>query len=212
MPARFRSATPPSSAPAPMRPRSCKCASGSTPMPRSPARSASGPALGALIGYLSFRSGLRGSYFALVTLAFAEVFRILANASSFTGGAAGTLIKLDVGPRISSSRAARLSSGSCLGLVAIVMIATRAIERSRFGAYLVAIRENEDAAQGARRRHAEGQSPGDHPLGRDHGDGGRVLRAVFSLRRLQHRLRNLDFDRGAAGPDHRRARNGVRTR
>ena len=28
------------------------------------------------IGFLSFRSGLRGSYFALVTLAFAEVFRI----------------------------------------------------------------------------------------------------------------------------------------
>ena len=54
--------------------------------------------VGAVIGYLSFRSGLRGSYFALVTLAFAEVLRILANASTFTGGAAGLLIKLDARP------------------------------------------------------------------------------------------------------------------
>ena len=54
--------------------------------------------VGWIIGLLSFRSGLRGSYFALVTLAFAEVFRVLANAAEFTGGAAGILIKLDVRP------------------------------------------------------------------------------------------------------------------
>src|SRR2546423_12066958 len=45
-----------------------------------------GAATGALVGALSFRYGLRGSYFALVTLAFAEVFRILANSVTFTGG------------------------------------------------------------------------------------------------------------------------------
>ncbi len=45
-----------------------------------------GALVGLAIGYLSFRAGLRGSYFALVTLAFAEVFRILANAADFTGG------------------------------------------------------------------------------------------------------------------------------
>ena len=106
-----------------------------------------GAAIGALIGYLSFRAGLRGSYFALVTLAFAEVFRIVANASSFTGGAAGTLLKLD-------ARAANFQFASraifvwiAVGLVGIALITTRRIERSRFGAYLVAIRENEDAAR-----------------------------------------------------------------
>lgn len=36
-----------------------------------------GAAVGAIIGGLTFRSGLRGSYFALVTLAFAEVLRIV---------------------------------------------------------------------------------------------------------------------------------------
>jgi branched-chain amino acid transport system permease protein len=106
-----------------------------------------GAAIGAIIGYLSFRAGLRGSYFALVTLAFAEVFRIVANASSFTGGAAGTLLKLD-------SRAENFQFASravfvwiAVGLVTVTLIATRMIERSRFGAYLVAIRENEDAAR-----------------------------------------------------------------
>lgn len=106
-----------------------------------------GGAVGWAIGFLSFRSGLRGSYFALVTLAFAEVFRILANAASFTGGAAGLLIKLDV-------RAGNLQFDNrtifywlVLALVAAVLLLTRWIERSRFGAQLVAVRENEDAAK-----------------------------------------------------------------
>ena len=45
-----------------------------------PSRAAA--AVGAFVGALSFRYGLRGSYFALVTLAFAEVFRILAKTVS----------------------------------------------------------------------------------------------------------------------------------
>lgn len=106
-----------------------------------------GAAVGAVIGYLSFRSGLRGSYFALVTLAFAEVFRILANASSFTGGAAGTLLKLDLSARNFQFASRATFFLIILALVTIVLIATRAMERSRFGAYLVAIRENEDAAK-----------------------------------------------------------------
>ena len=108
---------------------------------------AMGGLIGWIIGYLSFRSGLRGSYFALVTLAFAEVLRILANAAEVTGGAAGLLIRLDV--RASNfqftSRAAFF--WIALALVGLALALTRAIERSRFGARLVAIRENEEAAQ-----------------------------------------------------------------
>src|SRR6266478_9780919 len=40
---------------------------------------AGGALVGAVIGALTFRSGLKGAYFALVTLAFAEVLRILAS-------------------------------------------------------------------------------------------------------------------------------------
>jgi branched-chain amino acid transport system permease protein len=106
-----------------------------------------GAAVGSIIGFLSFRAGLRGSYFALVTLAFAEVFRIVANATPFTGGATGVLIKLDAHWSNFQfvSRAAFL--WIAVFLVTVGLIVTRAVERSRFGSYLVAIRENENAAK-----------------------------------------------------------------
>jgi branched-chain amino acid transport system permease protein len=106
-----------------------------------------GAAVGWVVGYLSFRSGLRGSYFALVTLAFAEVLRILANAAPVTGGAAGLLITLDPRPENFqfSSRAAFF--WIALVLVAAALVITRVVERSRFGAQLVAVRENEEAAK-----------------------------------------------------------------
>ncbi|MGG5822177.1 branched-chain amino acid ABC transporter permease [Falsiroseomonas sp. HW251] len=103
--------------------------------------------VGVVIGFLSFRSGLRGSYFALVTLAFAEVLRVLANAAEFTGGAAGTLIRLDVRPDNFQFASRASFYWVTLGLVTAALVVTRALERSRLGAQLVAVRENEDAAR-----------------------------------------------------------------
>lgn len=103
--------------------------------------------VGWIIGYLSFRSGLRGSYFALVTLAFAEVFRILANASAFTGGAAGTLIKLDIRPENFQFASRAAFVWIALALVGFTLLLTTAIARSRLGAWFAAVRENEDAAR-----------------------------------------------------------------
>jgi branched-chain amino acid transport system permease protein len=102
---------------------------------------------GAVIGGLSFRYGLRGSYFALVTLAFAEVFRILANSVDFTGGGSGLLVPLHAG-------AGNLQFGAkgnffllILALNALALAAIWWLEHSRFGARLIAVRENEDAAR-----------------------------------------------------------------
>lgn len=106
-----------------------------------------GALIGLVIGFLSFRSGLRGSYFALITLAFAEVFRILANASAITGGAAGILIKLDPRPENFQFQSRTPFYWIALAIVGVVLVATHALERSRFGAYLVAVRENEGAAR-----------------------------------------------------------------
>jgi branched-chain amino acid transport system permease protein len=103
--------------------------------------------VGVVIGYLSFRAGLRGSYFALITLAFAEVMRVLANAAGITGGAAGTLIRLAPSPSHFQFVGRQPYLWIVLVLVTLAMIATRAVERSRFGAYLVAVRENEAAAR-----------------------------------------------------------------
>src|SRR3954467_14910013 len=57
---------------------------------------AAGALVGTVTGALSFRSGLRGSYFALVTLAFAEALRIIASVAPITGAGVGTLVKLDL--------------------------------------------------------------------------------------------------------------------
>ncbi|MEY3475326.1 MAG: hypothetical protein RL087_1784, partial [Pseudomonadota bacterium] len=57
-----------------------------------PASAVAGALVGWIIAVLSFRAGLKGSYFALITLAFAEVLRIVANSVEITGGGLGMLI------------------------------------------------------------------------------------------------------------------------
>jgi branched-chain amino acid transport system permease protein len=106
-----------------------------------------GALVGAAIGVLSFRSGLKGSYFALVTLAFAEVLRIIASVAPITGAGVGTLIALDLRPEAFQFQSRAPFYWIALGLVGVSLILIRAIEASRFGAYLIAVRENEDAAE-----------------------------------------------------------------
>jgi branched-chain amino acid transport system permease protein len=106
-----------------------------------------GAVVGAFIGFLSFRSGLKGSYFALVTLAFAEVARILANSTDFTGGAAGILLKLQPGIGYLQFTDRRYFLLVALAFVAVGLCVTWWLEHSRFGAYLIALRENDQAAQ-----------------------------------------------------------------
>ena len=100
-----------------------------------------------LVGALSFRYGLRGSYFALVTLAFAEVFRIVSLSVSFTGAGVGMMLPLQ-------ESAANMQFGSragflwlVLGLVTLALLVTAWLRHSRFGAYLQAVRDNQDAAR-----------------------------------------------------------------
>jgi branched-chain amino acid transport system permease protein len=104
-------------------------------------------AVGAFVGALTFRYGLKGSYFALVTLAFAEVFRILAVSSGFTGGGVGLMLPL-------RESAGNLQFGSRKGYIALMLalvvaalLVTCWLRHSRFGARLQAVRDNEDAAR-----------------------------------------------------------------
>ena len=107
---------------------------------------AAGAFVGAVIGALCFRSGLRGSYFALVTLAFAEVLRIMASVAPITGAGVGTLIPLDLRPEAFQFQSRAPFYWIMLTLVAVSLVLVRLLEKSRFGAWLVAVRENEDAA------------------------------------------------------------------
>jgi len=101
----------------------------------------------AFVGALTFRYGLKGSYFALVTLAFAEVFRILAVSVDFTGGGVGLMLPLreSVGNLQFASRRGYIAL--MLGFVVAAMGVTSWLRHSRFGAQLQAVRDNEDAAR-----------------------------------------------------------------
>src|SRR5262245_2930168 len=108
---------------------------------------AGGALVGAAIGALTFRSGLKGSYFALVTLAFAEVLRILASVAPITGAGVGTLIPLDLRPLAFQFQSRAPFYWIVVALLGVSLVIVHLIERSRFGAWLVAVRENEDAAK-----------------------------------------------------------------
>lgn len=102
--------------------------------------------VGLAMGAITFRYGLKGSYFALVTLAFAEVFRIGAVSVGFTGGGVGMMLPL-------SESFANLQFGSRKGYIVLMLVfvvlaalTTAWIRHSRFGAGLMAVRDNEDAA------------------------------------------------------------------
>ncbi len=112
-----------------------------------PAAALLGAAAGGVIGFCVFRAGLRGSYFALVTLAFAEGFRILATSLDFTGGGSGLFVKLQPGLAHFQFTDRRVSYAITLTLLAIATFAAWRLTKGRFGAQLMAVRENEDAAR-----------------------------------------------------------------
>ncbi|MBI4012738.1 MAG: branched-chain amino acid ABC transporter permease [Candidatus Rokubacteria bacterium] len=103
--------------------------------------------LGAVVGFLGFRFGLRGFYFVLLTVAFAEVCRIVALNTEAIGGAVGLYIPF-------TGNAWQLqfqdNRGYYYVALALMLLATGVValvERGRLGAYLTAIREDEDAAE-----------------------------------------------------------------
>jgi len=105
-------------------------------------------ALALFIGYLSFRYGIKGTYFGLVTLAFAEIARNIALNCGAIGGAMGLYIP------IQSNDVWNLKFVDKAGyyhvVLAFLLLAlgvTAWLERSRLGHCLLAIRENENAAQ-----------------------------------------------------------------
>lgn len=103
--------------------------------------------VGLFVGALSFRYGLKGSYFALVTLAFAEVFRILAVSVGFTGGGVGLMLPLQESFANLQFGSRKGYIGLVLGFVVAALLVTAWLRHSRFGAQLQAVRDNEDAAR-----------------------------------------------------------------
>lgn len=102
-------------------------------------------AVAAVVGYPSFR--LRGPFFTLVTIAFAEVARILAiNAHDLTKGSIGLSVPFRPRPENFIFRETSTYAYVALGFMLIMVLVSLWIERSRLGYYLAALREDEDAA------------------------------------------------------------------
>lgn len=107
-------------------------------------------AFGAAIGFLAFRFGISGVYFALLTIAFAEFTRIGFDHLQWTGASGGLFLKvaqreeMDLanfrGPPVMYYYAILALTAAALALCAWLL-------KSRVGYYWQAIRENEEAAQ-----------------------------------------------------------------
>jgi branched-chain amino acid transport system permease protein len=104
-------------------------------------------ALGAVIGGLGFRFGLRGFYFVLLTVAFAEICRIVTLNTEAMGGALGLYITFTGNPWQLQFQDNRAYYYLALALMLLATGVVALVERSRLGAYLQAIREDEDAAE-----------------------------------------------------------------
>jgi len=107
-------------------------------------------ALGVLIGFLAFRFGISGVYFALLTIAFCEFTRIGFDHLQWTGGSGGMFLKVAQRDQIDL---ANFRGPPAMYYYAILALAAGALAlcawllKSRAGYYWQAIRENEEAAQ-----------------------------------------------------------------
>jgi branched-chain amino acid transport system permease protein len=92
--------------------------------------------------------GLKSHFFALATIAFAEVFRLFANTIQAVGGAQGLLLPLKGNaPSLYQFVEKTPYYYIALAMMIFSMGVAYLLERSQFGYYLVAIRENEQAAK-----------------------------------------------------------------
>lgn len=104
--------------------------------------------LGLFVGFLSFRYGVKGTYFSLVTLAFMEIARIVALNTEAVGGALGLYIPINKTDFVRFEFVEKAHYYYVmLAFLLLVLAVTYRLKHSVRGQRLVAIRENEDAAQ-----------------------------------------------------------------
>ena len=107
-------------------------------------------AFGLVIGFLAFRFGISGVYFALLTIAFAEFTRIGFDHLDWLGGPGGMFLKVaqrDTWDLLNFRGPPLMYYYAMLFLTVAAFLLCAWLLRSRAGYYWQAIRENEEAAQ-----------------------------------------------------------------
>ncbi|MCU0895997.1 MAG: branched-chain amino acid ABC transporter permease [Burkholderiales bacterium] len=107
-------------------------------------------AAGALIGFLAFRFGIGGVYFALLTIAFSEFTRIGFDHFDWVGGSGGFFLPVKqhgVVDILSLRGPPVMFYYIALAMAVSAFVVAWRLRVSRIGYYWLAIRENEDAAQ-----------------------------------------------------------------
>jgi branched-chain amino acid transport system permease protein len=100
-------------------------------------------------GYLSFRYGLRGPYFSLVTLAFAEMLRVVTVNLKVVGASLGLVVPSHANALLFVFADKLPYYYVIFVMTAVALAITYLVAGSRLGYCLVAVRENEDAAEAA---------------------------------------------------------------
>lgn len=109
-------------------------------------------AMASAMGWLAFRFGIGGTYFALLTIAFAEFTRIGFDHFGWVGGSGGFFLRVVQQGQIdwlNLRGPPRMFYWLALALAALAFVVTAWLLRSRPGYYFRAIRDNEAAARAA---------------------------------------------------------------
>jgi len=105
-------------------------------------------AFGAAIGWLGFRFGIEGVYFALLTIAFAELARIAFDHFDYAGAAGGLFLRVEEeGSWWNLRGGPLLFYYLALLLAASAVVLTAWLMRTRLGYQWLAVREDEQAAR-----------------------------------------------------------------
>jgi branched-chain amino acid transport system permease protein len=107
-------------------------------------------AVGAAIGFLAFRFGVSGVYFAILTIAFGEFARVGFDHFSWVGGAAGYFLPVanyTQNDLFNLRGSPRMFYYLLLAMTVLAFIACHLLLRSRAGYYWLAIRESPEAAE-----------------------------------------------------------------
>ena len=108
--------------------------------------------MGMFIGYLGFRFSIGGVYFALLTIAFAELVRISVDHMAFIGGTEGLFLTVSESDRkgadlINLRGHPFMFYYLAMVLTFVTLAGCRTLLKSKLGYYWQAIRDDQDAAQ-----------------------------------------------------------------